>query len=129
MQPSDRPDGVARLRNLRSFLIATKAHHDAATAMTAMATYLRSIDRHNMTDDQTAEFCRLGGVALGHADRWIGTMCDAVADRGVEGNIISYDHVVRGYIKGFLGLYGGVPYEPMPEYAVPVDLQAPSPML
>jgi hypothetical protein len=50
-------------------------------------------------------------------------------DRGVEGNIVSYNHVVVGYIKGFQGLYGTSKDEASREYNLPSTIQALPPLV
>jgi hypothetical protein len=126
---SARPAGLRTMRFLRAVLHAAISHHQCATAMIRMAAYLKTIDKANPTTEQRQRFQALGDEALAHADAWLATMAAHCVDRGVEGNIVSYHHVVVGYIKGFQGLYGTIHYEAMPEYKVPSSLQAPPPLI
>jgi len=126
---SGRTAGLRSMRFLRAVLLAAVSHHRCVTEMIRMARYLRTVDRGSMTAEQRQQFQALGDAALGHADRWLAIMADHCVDRGVEGNIVSYHHVVVGYIKGFQGLYGTIEFEAMPEYNVPSSIQAPPPLI
>ncbi len=126
---SARPAGLRSMRFLRAVLLAAISHHECVTAAIRMAGYLKTIDKANPTTDQRQRFQALGDEALVHANQWLAIMADHCVDRGVEGNIVSYYHVMVGYIKGIQGLYGTIKFEPMPEYNVPSSIQAPPPLI
>lgn len=129
---STRTAGLRDMRFHRAILEAAVAHHHASWAIKKMADFiknLKTVDRANMSARQRETFQTLGDEALEHANAWLQIMASNCVDRGVEGNIVSYHHVVVGYIKSFQGLYGTIQYEGMPEYAVPSSIQAPPPLI
>ncbi len=126
---STRTVGLRSMRFYRAILQAGVEHIQAALKIKHMADYLKTVDRKNMTPQQRETFQALGDEALEPAYNWLRIMAANGVDRGVEGNIVSYHHVMVGYIKGFQGLYGTISYQPMPEYAVPSSIQAPPPLI
>ena len=126
---STRTAGLRSMKFYRAILQAGVEHIQAALKVKHMADYLKTVDRQNMTAQQRETFQALGDEALELAYNWLRIMATNCVDRGVEGNIVSYHHVMVGYIKGFQGLYGTIQYQPMPEYAVPSSIQAPPPLI
>ncbi|MBN1555423.1 MAG: hypothetical protein JXA11_11815 [Phycisphaerae bacterium] len=126
---STRTAGLKSMRFQRATLQAGVEHIQAALKVKRMADYLKTVDRTNLTAEQRNQFQALGDEALADAEKWLHIMASNCVDRGVEGNIVSYHHVMVGYIKGFQGLYGTIQYEPMPEYGVPSSIQAPPPLI
>ena len=117
--------GIERLRFLAACLEATSANMRCNGHMHDMRQYLLSIARTAMTPAQREEYTRLGHLALADAERWMDIMAQQVVDRGVEGNLTSFEHVVIRYIRRFIALYGSEPFEDDDAYGLDECLQAP----
>ena len=117
--------GVERLRFLAACLEATIANMRCNGHMHDMRQYLLSIDRTAMTPAQREEYTRLGHLALADAEHWMDIMAQQVADRGVEGNLTSFEHVVIRYIRRFIARYGTEPFVDDDAYGLDECLQAP----
>ena len=105
---SKRLVGIERLTTLRTFLKATRDHFNTRISLLKMRKLLlvQTVAGHERTAEERQAFQILADEALQAADTWMRTMSTAVVDRGVEGNLVSYAHVIERYIRNCAGLHG-----------------------
>ncbi len=117
--------GIERLTTLHTFLLATRDHFHTRTALLKMHE-LRLAQKEAGGEPTRAAreaFQAQADAALDRADAWMRTMLGAVVDRGVEGNLVSYAHVIKRFIRHCAGLYGTA--APLDDSFTPSVMDAP----
>jgi hypothetical protein len=128
LQQSRRPAGTQLLQRLRCYLIASRHHFMVSDTMRRMRQCLLDADGRDWGDTERQRFEALGQEALAHAIQWMDHTARAIADRGVEGSLVSYDHVIITYIRRFLASYGTAPHPIEEQPGIAASLQAPPPL-
>jgi hypothetical protein len=103
----EHPEARTAMLGLRALVKSTGVHSRCYFKMYEMR--LALLARANVmapTDAEQELFLKLGNEAMDYAREWISISTDNIRDRGGEGNVVSYAHVIVRYIHGNMRKYG-----------------------
>ncbi len=102
-----RPAGLARCRLLLNRLQASRIHGEVIAHIREMRALIAEREPGLLPEPQRSEFARHGAAALAQAHAYVELCCVELPDRGGEGTLVSYEHVIYTALRSFLQQYTG----------------------
>lgn len=102
-----RPAGLARCRLLLNRLHASRIHCEVIAHIRTMRELMAEREPGLLPEPQRGEFARHATAALEQAHAYVDLCCAELPDRGGEGTLVSYEHVMYTALRSFLRQYTG----------------------
>jgi len=113
-----RPVGLERCRFMSNRLRASAHHCDVIVHLIEMRRLVQAHDPGHLPEVDKGAFLAHGRAARAAADRYVRLTAAMMPDRGSEGTLTSYTHVIHGFIERSLGAYLGGEVAPVQAAAV-----------